>query len=81
VLRTSIEQEDALLRISRRAQDEWLVISGDIDSWNVEAIREALTAANREAGDVDHRLHNVFKVIGWAGMPSLSIDGHEVYAT
>jgi anti-anti-sigma factor len=116
VLRTSIEQEYVQLRVWRRAEDGWLVISGEIDSWNVQAVREALTAAHREGGDVhldvsrllfcdvtgirvivaaaanlepgrrlllhglDPRLHKVFKVVGWAGMPSLSIDGHEVHA-
>ena len=116
-LRISIEQENALLRIYRRAEDGWLVISGEIDSWNVQEVREALTAAHREAGDVhldvsrllfcdvtgirvivaaaanleagrrlflhglDPQLKKVFKVVGWAGMPSLSIDGLEVYAT
>ena len=112
----SIEQEDAQLRVWRRADDGWLVISGEIDSWNVQAVREALTAAQREAGDVhldvsrllfcdvtgirvivaaaanlepgrrlclhglDPQLQKVFQVVGWAGMPSLSIDGREVYA-
>jgi anti-anti-sigma factor len=113
----SIEQPDAQLQVSRRAQDGWLVISGEIDSWNAQAVREALTETQREAGDVhldvsrllfcdvtgirvivaaaanlepgrrlflhglDPQLQKVFKVIGWAGMPSLSIEGHEVYAT
>jgi anti-anti-sigma factor len=117
VLHTSIEQGDVQLRVWRRAEDGWLVISGEIDSWSVEAVREALSEALREGGDVhldvsrllfcdvtgirvivtaaanlepgrrlllhglDPHLHKVFKVVGWAGIPSLSLDGPEVYAT
>ena len=52
VLRVSIEQQDAQLRISRGPQDGWLAISGEIDSWNVQSVRDALTAAHGEAGNL-----------------------------
>jgi anti-anti-sigma factor len=110
VLRTSIEQDDTQLRISHNPLNGWLAISGEIDAWNVSVVRDALTAAHGEAGDLhldvsrllfcdvtgiraivasaasledgrrlflhglDPRLQKVFRVVGWAGMPSLVID-------
>jgi anti-anti-sigma factor len=51
-LRTPIEQEDTQLRISRGVENSWLVVSGEIDAWNVEAVRDALAAALLELGDL-----------------------------
>ena len=115
VLRVLIEQQDAQLRITRSPQNGWLAISGEIDAWNVSAVREALTAAHREQGDLhldvsrllfcdvtgiraivaaaanledgrrlflhglDPQLQKVFRVVGWAGMPSLVIDASGVH--
>lgn len=114
VLRMSIEQEDAQLRISRGAESGWLAISGEIDAWNVPAVQDALTALHGEAGDLhldlsrllfcdvsgirtivaaaanledgrrlflhglDPQLQKVFRVVGWAGMPTLVIDANGV---
>jgi len=111
VLRTSIEQQDAELRISSGPRDRWLAISGEIDSWNVQSVRDALTAAHGKSGNLhvdvsrlvfcdvtgiramvvaaanlengrqlflhglEPQLQRVFRVVGWAGMPSLVIDG------
>ena len=52
VLRTSIEQEDGQLRISRQAENGWLAISGEIDAWNVPTVQDALAALRGEAGDL-----------------------------
>jgi len=52
VLRMPIEQKDAQLRISRNPRNGWLAISGEIDSWNVPAVRDALRAAHGKAGDL-----------------------------
>ena len=52
VLRLPIEPEDGQLRISRDPEEGWLRISGEIDAWNVEAVREALQAAHGAGGDL-----------------------------
>jgi anti-anti-sigma factor len=52
VLRLPIEQQDAQLRIWRDPESAWLRISGEIDVWNVAAVREALQAALLEPGDI-----------------------------
>src|ERR1700730_9003336 len=52
VLRLPIEQEDTQLRVSRNPERGWLRISGEIDAWNVGAIREALQATLFEQGDI-----------------------------
>ena len=52
VLRLPIEQEDTQLRVSRNREKGWLRISGEVDSWNVGAVREALQAALFEKGDI-----------------------------
>jgi anti-anti-sigma factor len=49
----AIEQEDSQLRISRSHETGWLLISGEIDAWNVGAVRQALQELVLEAGDVD----------------------------
>ena len=52
VLRVPIEPEDAQLRVSRNPESGWLRISGEVDAWNVEAVRQALGVAHREGGDL-----------------------------
>jgi anti-anti-sigma factor len=52
VLRMPIEQEETQLRISRSEREGWLVISGEIDAWNVNGLRDALEAAVLSTGDV-----------------------------
>src|ERR1700730_5344675 len=52
VLRLPIEPADAQLRISRIPGSGWLRISGEIDAWNVEAVREALRLAHGQGGDL-----------------------------
>jgi anti-anti-sigma factor len=52
VLRVAIEPEDGQLRIWRNPQTGWLQIRGEIDAWNVEAVREALRVAHRGEGDL-----------------------------
>jgi len=52
VLRVPIEPEDAHLRLSRNPESGWLRISGEVDAWNVEAVRQALGVAHREGGDL-----------------------------
>jgi anti-anti-sigma factor len=52
VLRYAIEQEEPQLRVSR-PQPAWLRISGEIDAWNVETVREALREALLASGDLN----------------------------
>jgi anti-anti-sigma factor len=52
VLRLPIEPENAHLHVSRNPESGWLRISGEIDAWNVDAVRQALPAARREGGDL-----------------------------
>lgn len=52
VLRIAIEQEEPQLRISSGPQPAWLLISGEIDAWNVERVRDALREALLAAGDL-----------------------------
>ena len=52
VLRLAIEPVDGQLRVWRNPQTGWLRIRGEIDAWNVEAVREALQAALAEVGDL-----------------------------
>ena len=51
-LRLAIEPGDGQLRIWRNPQTGWLRIRGEIDAWNVEAVRKALQAAHGEVGDL-----------------------------
>lgn len=44
--------EDVQLRISRNRQTGWLGFSGEIDSWNVEAVNAVLEKALKGQGDV-----------------------------
>lgn len=53
VLRRAIDQVDSQLRISRSPETAWLLISGEIDAWNVGAVRQALQELLLEAGDID----------------------------
>jgi anti-anti-sigma factor len=48
----AVEQQDSQLRIWRHPENGWLGISGEIDAWNVGALRDALTAERVQAGDV-----------------------------
>jgi len=52
VLRLPIEQQDAQLRIWRDPETAWLRVSGEIDAWSVEGVKDALRAAHREPGDI-----------------------------
>ena len=52
VLRVAIEQEESQLRISKGHHEDWLRISGEIDAWNVETVREALREALLAPGDL-----------------------------
>lgn len=53
VLRLPIQPDSGLLRISRNPETGWLRISGEIDAWDVEAVREAIHAALRDGGDLN----------------------------
>lgn len=44
--------EDVQLRISRNRQTGWLGFSGEIDSWNVDAVKAVLEKALKGDGDV-----------------------------
>jgi anti-anti-sigma factor len=44
--------EDVQLRISRNRESGWLSFSGEIDSWNVDAVRAVLEKALQGDGDV-----------------------------
>jgi anti-anti-sigma factor len=52
VLRLPIEQDDVQLRVSLNPARGWLQISGEMDAWNVGAIREALQSALVGPGDL-----------------------------
>jgi anti-anti-sigma factor len=51
-LRLPIQPEEAQLRVSRNRTKGWLQVRGEIDAWNVGAIREALQSALFEPGDL-----------------------------
>src|ERR1700682_2148487 len=51
-LRLPIEPESGQLLVSHNPETGWLRISGEIDAWNVEAVRQALQAAHSEGGDL-----------------------------
>ena len=52
VLRLPIEQEDVQLRIWRDPVSAQLVIRGEVDAWNVEAVQQALQDALGQPGDL-----------------------------
>ncbi len=52
VSRSPIEQPDSQLRIWRDPVSARLVIRGEIDAWNVEAVRRALQEALSQPGDL-----------------------------
>jgi anti-anti-sigma factor len=52
VLRVPIEPQESQLRIWSGPQPAWLQISGEIDAWNVESVRDALREALLGTGDL-----------------------------
>jgi anti-anti-sigma factor len=51
-LRVPIEPQEPQLRILSGPKPSWLRISGEIDAWNVETVRDALREALPGVGDL-----------------------------